>query len=265
MGCEVMDWRRRRGRVRRPRGWHGRCAGTICNSDEFSQGLGRGPGQAVWPKRPAGSNGWKNCDSGSSVPDRLTDIRSILPKVCGRILVRPSMNQAQLCPACGLACVSTALRCDCGFNFATGARPLGHPSFRERLDQHLVLVAFALGVASVAAGAVTGSGGVIRLPPWASTLLVAAVGPNGEFFGYVGLGAVPFAVAGAVAGAGTLPFWRVLGIFLAGVTLASAAAIVYVNLIAVLPLVWPLAACSFGIGFFSVRLLSKRLPKRVPA
>ena len=90
MGCEAMDWRRRRGRVRRPRGWHGRCAGTICNSDEFSQGLGRGPGQAVWPKRPAGSNGWKNCDSGSSVPDRLTDIRSILPKVCGRILVRPS-------------------------------------------------------------------------------------------------------------------------------------------------------------------------------
>ena len=172
------------------------------------------------------------------------------------------MSQAQYCPACRLACMSTALRCDCGFDFAIGARPLGQPSFRDRLDRHLELAAFALGVASVAAGALTGSGGVVRLPPWASTLLVAALGPNGDFFGYVGLGAVPFALAGAVLGARTPPFWRALGIFLAGVTFASAAAIVYVNIIALLPLVWPLAACSFGIGFFSVKLVNKMLAKQ---
>jgi len=175
------------------------------------------------------------------------------------------MSQALSCPACGLACVSTATRCDCGCDFAAGARPLGQPSFRDRLDRHIEVAAFALGVASVAAGALTGSGGLVRLPQLASRLLVAALGPNGDFVGYVGLGTVPFAVAGAVLGARTPPFWQVLGIFLAGVTFACVAAIVYVNLIALLPLVWPLAACGFSAGFFSVRLVNKMFAKQQSA
>jgi len=111
----------------------------------------------------------------------------------------------------------------------------------------------------------TGSGGVVRLPPFASSLLVAALGPNGDFFGYVGLGTVPFAVAGAVLGARTPPFWRALGVFLAGVTFACVAATVYVNLIALLPLVWPLSACGFGAGFFSVKLVNKMFAKQQSA
>lgn len=56
--------------------------------------------------------------------------------------------------------------------------------------------------------------------------------------------------------------WAAVGACLAGITFGSAAAIVYVNVIALLPLVWPLAACSVGLRFFAVRLAKKWRVKR---
>ena len=166
------------------------------------------------------------------------------------------------CPVCGLSNVPSAARCDCGCDLATGASPTRWQTLGYSVDLHIVAVAYVLGLVSLAAGALTGSGGVWRWPTSVSRLLRHAFGLYGDLVGYVCLGAVPFVLAGALLGVRMPPFWKVLGAFLAGITCGYVAAIVYVNIIPLLPCLWTLAACCFAVGFLSVRALSKVFTKR---